>query len=74
MCVRCVHVAFGRVQGMSTRRGEVVFLEDVLEEARNRMLNNMRQSKSMKSHPEDKTATQSFYIYIPQIIKTHEII
>uniref|UniRef100_A0A673H2A2 Probable arginine--tRNA ligase, mitochondrial n=1 Tax=Sinocyclocheilus rhinocerous TaxID=307959 RepID=A0A673H2A2_9TELE len=41
---RCVHVAFGLVQGMSTRRGEVVFLEDVLEEARSRMLNNMRQS------------------------------
>uniref|UniRef100_A0A671RGV8 Probable arginine--tRNA ligase, mitochondrial n=1 Tax=Sinocyclocheilus anshuiensis TaxID=1608454 RepID=A0A671RGV8_9TELE len=38
---RCVHVAFGLVQGMSTRRGEVVFLEDVLEEARSRMLNNM---------------------------------
>uniref|UniRef100_A0A671RGB6 Probable arginine--tRNA ligase, mitochondrial n=1 Tax=Sinocyclocheilus anshuiensis TaxID=1608454 RepID=A0A671RGB6_9TELE len=43
---RCVHVAFGLVQGMSTRRGEVVFLEDVLEEARSRMLNNMRQSST----------------------------
>ncbi|XP_016370104.1 putative arginine--tRNA ligase, mitochondrial [Sinocyclocheilus rhinocerous] len=45
---RCVHVAFGLVQGMSTRRGEVVFLEDVLEEARSRMLNNMRQSSTSK--------------------------
>uniref|UniRef100_A0A672N660 Probable arginine--tRNA ligase, mitochondrial n=1 Tax=Sinocyclocheilus grahami TaxID=75366 RepID=A0A672N660_SINGR len=44
----CVHVAFGLVQGMSTRRGEVVFLEDVLEEARSRMLNNMRQSSTSK--------------------------
>ncbi|ROL44006.1 putative arginine--tRNA ligase, mitochondrial [Anabarilius grahami] len=42
----CHHVAFGLVQGMSTRRGEVVFLEDVLEEARSRMINNMRQSRS----------------------------
>ncbi len=33
---RLVHVKFGHVQGMSTRRGEVVFLEDVLDEARAR--------------------------------------
>nr|XP_055042639.1 probable arginine--tRNA ligase, mitochondrial [Misgurnus anguillicaudatus] len=46
---RCAHVAFGRVQGMSTRRGEVIFLEDVLEEARNRMLDNMRQSSTSKA-------------------------
>ncbi|XP_048064206.1 probable arginine--tRNA ligase, mitochondrial isoform X1 [Megalobrama amblycephala] len=45
---RCHHVAFGLVQGMSTRRGEVVFLEDVLEEARSRMINNMRQSRTSK--------------------------
>ncbi|KAK7133618.1 hypothetical protein R3I94_015477 [Phoxinus phoxinus] len=45
---RCRHVAFGLVQGMSTRRGEVVFLEDVLEEARSRMINNMRQSRTSK--------------------------
>ncbi|XP_043074653.1 probable arginine--tRNA ligase, mitochondrial isoform X2 [Puntigrus tetrazona] len=45
---RCVHVTFGLVQGMSTRRGEVVFLEDVLEEVRNRMLDNMRQSSTSK--------------------------
>lgn len=30
---RCQHVAFGRVHGMSTRRGQVVFLDEVLEEA-----------------------------------------
>ncbi|XP_051951888.1 probable arginine--tRNA ligase, mitochondrial [Xyrauchen texanus] len=45
---RCHHVAFGLVQGMSTRHGEVLFLEDVLEEARNRMLNNMRRSTTSK--------------------------
>jgi len=30
---RIVHVKFGHVHGMSTRRGEVVLLEDVLDEA-----------------------------------------
>lgn len=31
---------------MKTRSGDVVFLEDVLDEARARMLRNMEQSKS----------------------------
>ncbi|XP_009292803.1 probable arginine--tRNA ligase, mitochondrial isoform X1 [Danio rerio] len=44
----CHHVAFGLVQGMSTRRGEVLFLEDVLEEAQSRMIHNMRQSRTSK--------------------------
>lgn len=39
-------MTFGLVQGMKTRTGEVVFLEDVLDEARARMLHNMSQSKS----------------------------
>ena len=30
---RCRHVPFGRVHGMSTRRGNLVFLDEVLEEA-----------------------------------------
>jgi arginyl-tRNA synthetase len=33
---RVIHVSFGRVQGMSTRRGNVVFLDEVLDEARDR--------------------------------------
>ncbi|XP_025061036.1 probable arginine--tRNA ligase, mitochondrial isoform X2 [Alligator sinensis] len=45
---RCQHVPFGLVQGMKTRRGEVVFLEDVLDEARTRMLQNMASAKSTK--------------------------
>jgi arginyl-tRNA synthetase len=30
---RCEHVAFGRILGMSTRKGTVIFLNDVLDEA-----------------------------------------
>ncbi|KAI3363682.1 hypothetical protein L3Q82_001306 [Scortum barcoo] len=47
---RCQHVPFGLVQGMKTRSGEVVFLEDVLDEARARMLHNMSQTKSRMSY------------------------
>ncbi|XP_019713458.1 putative arginine--tRNA ligase, mitochondrial [Hippocampus comes] len=52
---RCHHVPFGLVKGMKTRTGEVVFLEDVLDEARARMLRNMSQSKMTKEtdDPED---------------------
>uniref|UniRef100_A0A8C2ZA43 Probable arginine--tRNA ligase, mitochondrial n=1 Tax=Cyclopterus lumpus TaxID=8103 RepID=A0A8C2ZA43_CYCLU len=52
---RCKHVPFGLVRGMKTRKGEVVFLEDVLDEARARMLHNMSQSKTTKEmdNPED---------------------
>ncbi|XP_041109648.1 probable arginine--tRNA ligase, mitochondrial isoform X1 [Polyodon spathula] len=45
---RCQHVPFGLVEGMKTRRGDVVFLEDVLDEARARMLQNMSLSTTTK--------------------------
>nr|XP_033795783.1 probable arginine--tRNA ligase, mitochondrial isoform X4 [Geotrypetes seraphini] len=44
----CCHVPFGLVQGMKTRRGDVLFLEDVLDEARTRMLQNMTSSETTK--------------------------
>ncbi|XP_028253351.1 putative arginine--tRNA ligase, mitochondrial [Parambassis ranga] len=52
---RCQHVPFGLVQGMKTRTGEVVFLEDVLDEARARMQHNMSRSNTTKEmdDPED---------------------
>ena len=34
---KCQHVNFGMVRGMSTRKGTVVFLNDILEEAKNTM-------------------------------------
>ncbi|NXC79804.1 SYRM protein, partial [Cercotrichas coryphoeus] len=45
---RCQHVSFGLVQGMKTRKGEVIFLEDVLNEVRSRMLQNMTSTKTTK--------------------------
>jgi arginyl-tRNA synthetase len=39
-------VPFGVVKGMKTRRGDVTFLEDVLNEIRLRMLQNMASIKS----------------------------
>ncbi|XP_045150573.1 probable arginine--tRNA ligase, mitochondrial isoform X2 [Echinops telfairi] len=45
---RCQHVPFGVVQGMKTRRGDVTFLEDVLNEIRLRMLQNMAAIKTTK--------------------------
>ncbi|XP_007528771.1 probable arginine--tRNA ligase, mitochondrial isoform X1 [Erinaceus europaeus] len=45
---RCQHVPYGVVQGMKTRRGDVTFLEDVLDEIRLRMLQNMASVKTTK--------------------------
>jgi arginyl-tRNA synthetase len=41
---RCVHVNFGRVHGMSTRKGQVVLLEDVLDEARDLALARVQEN------------------------------
>ncbi|KAF9407692.1 Arginyl-tRNA synthetase [Podila epigama] len=40
------HISFGKVQGMSTRRGNAVFLEDILDTARDTMLEKMRVNES----------------------------
>ncbi|KAK6620845.1 hypothetical protein RUM43_011141 [Polyplax serrata] len=42
------HVKFGRIQGMSTRKGKVVFLRDVLEEAKERAYMKQIESKTTK--------------------------
>ncbi|XP_010795028.1 probable arginine--tRNA ligase, mitochondrial [Notothenia coriiceps] len=67
---RCEHVPFGLVRGMSTRSGEVVFLEDVLNEARNRMLHNMSQSKTTKEmdDPEDTAEKVGISALIVQMV------
>jgi arginyl-tRNA synthetase len=47
---RMVHVEFGHVLGMSTRRGEVVFLQDVIDEA------VQRAERVIEERGEDKEA------------------
>ena len=44
-----VHIQFGRIEGMSSRRGTVVFLRDILDEARDRLLQSMKERKSRLS-------------------------
>ena len=41
---RMTHANFGRIHGMSTRKGKVVFLTDALDEARDRALDKMREA------------------------------
>ncbi|MGA9520557.1 MAG: arginine--tRNA ligase [Myxococcaceae bacterium] len=43
---RVVHVNFGRVGGMSTRRGNIVLLTDVLTEAKNRALEKVEENRA----------------------------
>ena len=39
---RCEHIPFGRIQGISTRKGTLVYLEDVFERARELSIELMR--------------------------------
>ena len=52
----CVHVKFGLVQGMSTREGNVVYLEALLDEAKRRALQNMRANVEKRLELEDEEA------------------
>lgn len=42
----CEHIKFGRIKGMSTRSGNVVFLNDILDEAKQKMFDKQWESKS----------------------------
>ncbi|CAG9791781.1 unnamed protein product [Diatraea saccharalis] len=56
-CVEgCEHIKFGRIKGMSTRTGNVVFLNDILDEAKKKMHEQQQQSKNTRaSAMNDKT-------------------
>ena len=43
---RLTHVKFGRISGMSTRKGAVVLLEDLLNEGRDRALKTIQETAS----------------------------
>ena len=42
---KCSHVSFGMVKGMSTRRGTVKFLDDVIQHVKDTMLDTMRKNE-----------------------------
>lgn len=44
----CKHIKFGRIKGMSTRSGNVIFLNDILDEAKEKMHDQQLLSKSKK--------------------------
>eukprot|EP01114_Cavostelium_apophysatum_P021285 TRINITY_DN7386_c0_g1_i1.p1 TRINITY_DN7386_c0_g1~~TRINITY_DN7386_c0_g1_i1.p1 ORF type:complete len:618 (+),score=209.90 TRINITY_DN7386_c0_g1_i1:107-1855(+) len=49
----CTHINFGMVKGMSTRRGNVVFLTDILEEAKTTMFEVMKKNEKKFAEIED---------------------
>jgi len=52
----CVHVNFGLVQGMSSRKGNVIYLEELLDEAKAWALKNMRENIEKRPDLEDDEA------------------
>lgn len=50
---RMVHVNFGMVLGMSSRKGTVVFLDDILADARDKMHEVMKKNDDKYSQVED---------------------
>ena len=52
----CAHVNFGLVQGMSSRKGNVIYLEELLDEARNRARDYMSANVDKRPELEDEEA------------------
>ena len=52
----CVHVNFGLVLGMSSRKGNVIYLEELLDEARNRAQEYMSSNVDKRPELEDEEA------------------
>jgi arginyl-tRNA synthetase len=52
----CAHVSFGLVRGMSSRKGNVIYLEELLDEAKSRALENMRKNIEKRPEVDDEEA------------------
>ncbi|KAI2466267.1 arginyl-tRNA synthetase [Annulohypoxylon bovei var. microspora] len=57
IAARCQHINFGLVQGMSTRRGTVKFLDDILRDCADHMHDVMRKNDVKYSQVEDPEGT-----------------
>lgn len=54
---KCSHISFGMVKGMSTRRGTVKFLDDVIQHVKDTMMDVMRKNDKKYSQLEDPEKT-----------------
>ncbi|KAM0486780.1 hypothetical protein ACHAPX_000043 [Trichoderma viride] len=54
---RCQHINFGLVLGMSTRKGTVKFLDDILRDCADHMHETMRKNEDKYAQVENPTAT-----------------
>ena len=52
----CHHVKFGKIMGMSTRKGQMVLMSDILEEAVTRMRDSQDRSANTRVTEEDREA------------------
>ena len=55
------HVKFGRIKGMSTRKGSVVFLKDILNEAKHLMYKNQQESQSKNDKDQKNKLTSILF-------------
>lgn len=53
---KCEHISFGMVKGMSTRKGTVKFLDDVIQSVKDVMLDVMRKNQKKYEQLEDPDA------------------
>jgi arginyl-tRNA synthetase len=57
IAAKCQHINFGLVLGMSTRRGTVKFLDDILRDVADKMHDTMRKNESKYSQVADPEGT-----------------
>ncbi|RDA84742.1 hypothetical protein CP532_6931, partial [Ophiocordyceps camponoti-leonardi (nom. inval.)] len=57
IAARCQHISFGLVQGMSTRKGTVKFLDDILRDVGDHMHEVMKKNEDKYSQVEDPAKT-----------------
>lgn len=54
---KCEHISFGMVKGMSTRRGTVKFLDDVIQHVKDTMLETMKKNDKKYEQLDDPEGT-----------------